>query len=256
VRARSLNLNAEIAFDVVQEQQSLFLSEASVPLSLDRVRVMRLSGDGNWLAPWGGVFAGKVTASFGLDGLGARSAAAASAILPLSRQFADASFDKIDASLAYAQTLVDHLAMNLNARAQTSFGQALVQSEQIGIAGPTGLSSFNLGTLQGDSGVSLRGELASPWSLPTFADKFMVAASPYIFGAVGEVMLQRPTAIEASRLRAASYGLGLRLNGAEQGGFANASLGFEWGRQAESGGSAGSSRQRGDRFMLSAVLKL
>jgi hemolysin activation/secretion protein len=256
VRARSLNLNTEISFDAAQEQESLLLSGASAPLALDRVRVMRLTADGGWEAPWGGVFSGRFTASFGLDGLGARSAAAASAILPLSRQYADASFDKVEVSLAYAQGLVDHLTVSVYARGQTSFGQALVQSEQIGIATPTGLSSFNVGTLQGDSGVTLRGELASPWSLPLFAETFAAVASPYVFGAIGEVFLENPTSVEEPSLRAACYGLGLRLSGAENGGFANASLGFEWGRQAQSGGIPGLATQRGDRLMLMAALRL
>lgn len=268
IRLRALNLNGEIAFDAANDQQNLVIGDAiNFPLSLDRVRVLRFTGDGRWEADWGGVFTGRVTASFGLEALGARTADEASAILPLSRQFANAGFQKLEASASYGQLLADHLAIDVFARGQTSLGQALVLSEQIGVASPTGLSSFDAGTLQGDSGVSLRGEISSPWSLPLFPDPVQVAAAPYIFGAVGEVFLQYPTALEASRVRAASYGLGLKLSGAAQASLSSGSLSLEWGRQAESCARQGSGQfqqvaevnntgcQNGDRFMLIGAVK-
>ncbi|SFK49934.1 ShlB/FhaC/HecB family hemolysin secretion/activation protein [Methylocapsa palsarum] len=267
IRSRALNLNGEIAFDAVNDQQNLVIGEAlNAPLSLDRVRVLRFTGDGRWETDWGGLFTGRITASFGLEALGARTEAQASPILPLSRQFANAGFQKIEASASYGQLLADHVAVDLFARGQSSLGQALVLSEQIGIASPTGLSSFDAGTLQGDSGVSLRAELSSPWSLPVFADPVQIAAAPYVFGAVGEVFLQYPTVLEASHIRAASYGLGLRLSGAAQASLSNGSLSLEWGRLAETCPRSGpfnqavsqinnTECQNGDRFMLIGAVK-
>lgn len=243
VRSRSLDVATDIAFDLADEQQSLVLPTVALPLARDRVRVLRLSGDAIWLTPWGGTLTGRVTASFGVDGLGARAIAKASALLPLSRQFADASFEKVEAGLSYAQPFADHLAVTLFARGQTSFGQALVQSEQIGIATPTGLSSFNAGTLQGDLGGALRAELSSPWTLPAPGLTFQV--SPYGFGAIGAVRLQYPTILEPRQIRAASYGAGLRLAGIGPEGLPTASFGLEWGRQSESRGF-----QHGQRLML------
>ncbi len=256
VRARALNLNGEISFDAVEERQNLVVAAGSIPLARDRLRVMRLTGDGNWEAPWGGVLAARATASFGLDGLGARGTQPADAPVPLTRQFADASFSKIDAFASYAQPVVEHLSVAGFVRAQTSFGQALPQSEQIGLATPTGLSSFDAGTVQGDSGVALRAEIASPWNLPA-ADGVVVTLSPYLFGAVGATAFARPTELESAVRRAAAYGLGLRVAGVQKGGFAAGSLSLEWGRRG--GGSGGffeARPQGGDRFMLAVSLKL
>src|ERR1700722_10079048 len=146
LRGRAANFNSEVAFDAQDEQQSLFVGGDPVPLSLDRLRIVRFANDGDVLTPWGATISGRATASFGIDGLGARSAAEASPILPLSRQGADASFQNFDVVLNYNQALVDHLAISGSARAQTSFNAPLLPSEQIGIANTTGLSAFDAGT--------------------------------------------------------------------------------------------------------------
>ncbi|WP_204274256.1 hypothetical protein, partial [Stenotrophomonas maltophilia] len=78
-----------------------------------------------------------------------------------SRQGIDASFQKLELTLGYNQQLIEHLAVDLRARAQTSFGQPLARSEQMGLASLTGLSSFDSGTFQGDAGYVVRGELQS-----------------------------------------------------------------------------------------------
>ena len=250
VRARSFDFNTEFAFDAQDEKQSVFLTDNGVPLSLDRLRILRLSGDGDWRMAWGGVLSGRVTASFGVDGLGARGVASITPLLPLSRQYADASFQKVEASFAYSQPMIDHLAINLNAHGQFAFDQAMAHSEQIGIATPTGLSTFDNGSLQGDSGLVLRGELASPWNVPVFSDALAAVAAPYGFAAAGELYLQHPTALEPSRLRAASYGLGVRFAGSTQASLSNASLTLEWGRQARSDGVPA-----GDRFTFVGVFR-
>ena len=110
-----------------------------------------MTNEGNYLSPWGGTFSGSVTASFGLDAFGARTAADATPLLPLSRQGADATFAKLDGTLGYAQGLAEHLTLSLFAHAQTAFGSVMEHAEQIGIAGPGSLSAFDTGLLQGDS---------------------------------------------------------------------------------------------------------
>jgi hemolysin activation/secretion protein len=165
-----------------------------VPLSQDRLRILRFANDGNVITPWGATLSGRATASFGIDGLGARSAADASPSLPLSRQGADAAFQKLDVNLSYSQPLLTHLALNVAARAQTAFGQALLSSEQIGIANTTGLSAFDAGSVVGDEGFVVRAELSSPWSVPLPNAALNLAAAPYLFGGLGEVSLNDPTA--------------------------------------------------------------
>jgi hemolysin activation/secretion protein len=236
LRGRIANFNSEVSFDAQNETQSLFVAAVPVPLSQDRLRIVRFANDGDALIPWGATISGRATASFGIDGLGARTAADASPILPLSRQGADATFQKFDISLGYAQTLVDHLAINLSARAQASFGQPLLRSEQIGIANTSGLSAFDAGTIVGDEGYVMRGELSSPWGLPLQNSTIGVVASPYVFGAYGEVFLKDPTALESASIRATSWGGGLRLGGAAPGTLSNGSLSLEYGHATRSDG--------------------
>lgn len=241
LRGRSANFNSEVAFDAQDEKQSIFVATVPVPLSQDRLRVVRFVNDGDVLTPWGATISGRATGSFGIDALGARTAAQATPILPLSRQGADAIFDKFDIVLGYSQTLLDHLAVSLTAKGQYSFNAPLLRSEQIGIANTTGLSAFDSGSIVGDQGYVVRGELQSPWTLPLQNPSFGpmgptigVVASPYIFGAYGEVSLQQPTALEAPRIRASSYGGGLRLGGGAAGTLSNGSLTLEYGRAKRS----------------------
>jgi hemolysin activation/secretion protein len=254
LRGRIANFNSEVSFDAQDETQSLFVAAVPVPLSQDRLRIVRFANDGDVLTPWGATISGRATASFGIDGLGARSAADASPILPLSRQGADATFQKFDIALGYAQTLLEHLAVNVAARAQTSFGQPLMRSEQIGIANTSGLSAFDAGTVVGDEGYVVRGEVSSPWSVPLqnpiFGQNIGVVAAPYIFAAYGEVSLNDPTALESASVRAASWGGGLRLGGAAPGTLSNGSLSLEYGHATRSDGMAA-----GDRFTVVSAFR-
>jgi hemolysin activation/secretion protein len=240
IRSRDFNLNSELAFDAQEERQLLDVAGVFVPLSLDRLRVLRLNTDGNYITPWGGMFAARVTPSFGIAGLGARTAAEATALLPLSRQGADADFQKLEGFVSYTQTLMEHLALDVRARAQTSFDQPLLRSEQFGIAYAAGLSSFDAGALQGDAGYVARGELQSPWVMPVTGGAVVVA--PYLFGAVGEVHLVNPTTVEVATIRASSMGGGVRFGGAPTGSFANANVTFEFGRQWRDDGRPVSNR--------------
>jgi hemolysin activation/secretion protein len=248
LRGRNANFNSEVSFDAQDEQQSLFVATLPVPLSLDRLRIVRFVNDGDVLTPWGATISGRAAASFGIDGLGARSAAeAALSAVPLSRQGADDVFQKFDITLHYAQILVEHLAVDVTAHAQTSFGQPLLHSEQIGIANTTGLSAFDAGTIVGDQGYVVRGELSSPWSVPlpapTVGPQIAVVAAPYLFAAYGEVSLQDPATGESASIRAASYGGGLRFGGVGVGTLSNGSLSLEYGHATRSDGIPG-----GDRF--------
>lgn len=250
LRGRDANFNSEVVFDAQDEKLSLFVAGVPVPLSQDRLRIVRFVNDGDVITPWGAVISGRATASFGIDGLGARSAAEATALLPLSRQGADATFQKVDVALGYDQTLAQHLAVSLAARAQYSFNSALLSSEQIGIADTSGVSTFDAGSVVGDQGYVVRAELQSPWILPlqdaalfgNGTGAIGVVASPYIFAAYGELSLQDPTALEAAKIRATSYGGGLRLGGAVAGTLSSGGLTLEYGRAERSDGIASSNR--------------
>ncbi len=248
LRGRSANFNSGLAFDAQNETQRLFVGGSPVPLSEDRLRIVRFSNDGDVLTPWGATIFGRATASFGINGLGARSAAEATP--PLSRQGADASFQKLDIALNYSQTLIEHLAVSVSARAQTSFNMPLLRSEQIGIANTSGLSAFDAGSVVGDQGYVVRGELVSPWSVPLPTAALGAVVAPYVFGAYGEVSLQNPTVLEAATTRATSYGGGLRIGGAAPGTLSNGSLSLEYGRASRSDGIAA-----GDRFTIVSAFR-
>jgi hemolysin activation/secretion protein len=250
LRGRIGNFNSELVFDAQNETQSLFVAAIPAPLSEDRLRIVRFVNDGDVLTPWGATISGRAAASFGIDALGARSAADASAILPLSRQGADATFQKFDVTLGYTQSLIEHLVVNVSAHAQTSFGEPLLRSEQIGIANTTGLSAFDAGSIVGDQGYVARGELSSPWNVPLQTSAIGVVASPYAFAAYGEVMLQDPTALEAGSIRATSWGGGLRLGGAAPSTQSNGSLALEYGHAHRSDGVAA-----GNRFTIVSAFR-
>jgi hemolysin activation/secretion protein len=249
LRGRSLNFSSQLVLDVQNEEAWLLAGQAALPLSLDRVRVLRVINEAGYLAPWGGAVSASLTPSFGLSGLGARTAAQASATLPLSVQRADASFQKLAASLSYNQAIARHLSLALSANAQTSFGRPLVHSEEVGISGPGQLSAFDAGTLQGDSGYVGRVEVAAPFALPTprpFA-RAELAASPYLFGAYGEVFLAQPTALQRARIPGSSFGLGLRVSGAGAG--STGAFSLEYARRNASDGAPG-----GDRLTASGSI--
>ena len=255
LRGRTTNFNSEVDFDAQDEQQSLFIAAVPIPLWQDRLRIVRLVDDGDLLTPWGATISGRAAVSFGIDGLGSRSAAEASPLLPLSRQGADASFQKFDVTLAYDQALLEHLAVSVSAHAQYSFGAPLLRSEQIGIANTTALSSFDAGSIAGDQGYVVRGELQSPWALPLrnasiFQSPLGVVAAPYIFAAYGEASLKDPTVLEAANIRATSFGGGLRLGAVAAGTPSNGSLTLEYGQAIKSDAAAAS-----NRFTMAAAVK-
>jgi hemolysin activation/secretion protein len=270
IRSRNLTVNLNAAFDAQQEQLTA-TNLGGLGLSEDRLRVVRAGADLSWYLSDDILLTAGVTGSLGINGLGARSAAdAALSLTPLSRQGADAAFQKLEINLGYRQTVAEHLVFDLRAKAQTSFGQPLLNAEQIGLASTNGLSSFASGLMQGDDGFVVRGEAQFPFTLPfelpfglpaippqqgtglpaNDASRGALVLSPYLFGAYGVVGLHQPTAVEAAWTQGASYGVGLRLGAAEQSSFNAINLNLEYGRTERFGNGPNA-----DRFTLSAALQ-
>jgi len=262
VRSRSLSLNLEGAFDA-QEDRVTLVSPIVEGLSLDRLRILRMGSDLTWYAPGDGVVTGRLTGSFGLDGLGARRAPPTGSVeIPLSRQGVRPDFQKLEASLGYTQSFTEHLVLDLRARGQTAFNQTLPRSEQIGLSGPTSLSPLDSGRLQGDDGFVVRGELRAPFLWPFIllfglpewpaqqgtglpdreATSGAVQLAPYGFAAFGAARLQKPSVLEPAVVHASAYGLGLRIAAAPQASFTSTSLGIEYGRYQSSDGFGGDQR--------------
>jgi len=227
VRSRALTIAADAILDV-QDERVRIIDPLVLPISLDRLRIARGSTNLSYALPGGGIVTARAILSVGMNALGARSAADATPILPLSRFGSDAAFHKIEGDLSLDRPLARHLAIALKAHAQSSMGEVLANSEQIGIATADGISTLGSGSLQGDSGYVVRGELRAPFSHAIGTAWGEI--SPYGFGALGRVHYVLPTFFERSSTSASAYGVGLRLNGALHGGTPGIAASIEYGR--------------------------
>ncbi|WP_299362903.1 ShlB/FhaC/HecB family hemolysin secretion/activation protein [uncultured Paracoccus sp.] len=227
VRSVRRNIAVTAALDMQSDRQDLDTIAGDFQLYKDRTRVLRLTGEGTWELSDNSAFRVGSTLSVGLDGLGARSASDATPNLPLSRQGADADFQKLELSFSYNRGFRQDWSLTLAGQAQTSFGTPLLSSEQFGIASTEGLSAFDLGTVTGDSGWFVRSEVAR--NIPVRRAGRPLIVSPYLFAAVGAVDLENPTADEASRVGASSFGLGVDLNLVRDPNYSSASVRFEYG---------------------------
>jgi hemolysin activation/secretion protein len=231
IRSRALDVGTEASFDVEDEEARLVSPiVGAIPVWKDAVRVARLAADVNWHTGWGGTLFAKAILSFGIDAFGARSG---TPTLPLSRAGASPDFQKFEALVDYSQSLLPHLGVNLYARGQTSFGQPLVLTEQIGLASFQELSTFDAGTLGGDSGWVVRTELNSPWSVTLNAAALAIV--PYVYGATGMLYLANPSALERASLHVSSLGVGVRLGSSVvTQGLPQAAVTLEYGRRFRS----------------------
>jgi hemolysin activation/secretion protein len=248
VRGRTASAYLEAAFDLQNEVVDV-IKPLNAGLSEDDLRIARLAGDGFLLTGIGGLLTGRATTSFGLDAFGARDVPPPGQV-PLSRQGVTPDFQKLDGLLRYQQPLGDLFAVQLEGRAQTSFGEPLPLSEQIGLATSNGLSSFYSGQVQGDSGYVIRAELQLQHLLGQQEGRLNMGLTPYIFGAYGEVDLAQATAVENASLRAGSYGVGLRWGVAPKAGRSSFGASFEAGRQERS-----DTQRTEDSFIFSLQLR-
>ncbi|KCZ86109.1 polypeptide-transport-associated domain-containing protein [Hyphomonas adhaerens MHS-3] len=232
LRSRNSNLSTLLSFDLADEKQTLAFAGIQTAFSEDNLRVVRLGGVGDLYDPWGGQLAGSLTASFGVDALGARQATAAK---PMSRAGAQPDFEKAEASLRYVNTLADNrLQFLFSTRGQLSFGEPLPASEQLSLGGLDQLSSFNLGEIQADTGVVSRAELSAPNIFSPFGRDASIGGvvSPYVFGAAGVAKFEQPTAVERETTEAASFGAGFRLGLSRRASRDSATLSLEYARDA------------------------
>lgn len=235
IRARELNTSSVLSFDVTEEKQKLNLNGENTPFTEDQLRVLRLTQTADAIFASGAQLSGSMTLSFGLDALGARSA---TTDLPLSRDGAEPDFQKLEVSASYGQSFLEEkIHLSVSGKAQTSFGDVLVSSEQFGLGGFDWLSAFDGGKIQGDIGAAARVELSFPLTLPqglglgaASRDAFGGAVAPYVFGAAGIAKLERPTVAEVGITRANSFGAGIRFGLSEKASPHSATLSLEYAR--------------------------
>lgn len=209
VKSRDFELTFAARFDATDERlESTALSPATA-LSVDRVRPVRGELSGVWrLRESGTTLTYGAVYSRGTPWLDARKASDASVLLPLSRQGADAVFNKFEGRLEVAQALPLGFTGGLSLYGQTGFGDPLLNSEQMDIVGYRMLSGFDLGSFAGDKVWVGRFELGYP--VPFIARGIASSWTPYLFAAMGERVYEAPTALEQRLLHATNYGAGLR----------------------------------------------
>ena len=212
IKLRNFELTFNGRFDATNEEVDTLLFTPQVPLSIDRLRVLRAGFDGVWrVRETGTTFNFGSNFSRGLKGFGARTAQdAADSGTPLSRADADAVFSKWDGRLEIIQSLPYDFAASLAASGQTSFNHALLTSEQFSIDGARMLSGFTAGALPGDTAWVIRGEISRAFTFPIATGGLTL--TPYIFGATGERIFESPTALEVASIHATNVGTGLRFN--------------------------------------------
>ncbi|ABL70547.1 ShlB/FhaC/HecB family hemolysin secretion/activation protein [Paracoccus denitrificans] len=240
VRSVKRNISVTAALDLQRDRQDLETGAGDFGLYKDRTRVLRLTGEGNWQLSDQSALRMAAVLSLGLDALGARSAAEATPALPLSRDGADADFRKLELSFRYDRDFRQDWSLALSGQAQSAFGDPLLSSEQFGIASTEGLSAFDLGSLSGDSGWFLRGEVARHFPTQGFGRPLVV--SPYVFAAVGAVNLENPSADEAARIKATSFGIGVDLRLIRDPSYSSALIRFEYGKGNRDDGQEDPSR--------------
>lgn len=224
VRSRDVNVTLRGSLDL--QEDKLDIINGAIPVYRDQTSVLRFSSDAAWFLDSGSILNVGGTLSRGLDAFGARTAAdAATTTTPLSQQGADAEFTKLEVSAGFRRALGETMAMKLNARGQLSFGDPMLISEQFSIAGFDAVSAFDSGTLSGDKGWMLRGELSH--TIGSQIGQIPVEFSPYVFASAGAVHREAPGFGEASNVNATAFGLGMDVFAVRDEAFSNASVRLE-----------------------------
>ncbi|PPD46110.1 MAG: hypothetical protein CTY15_01655 [Methylocystis sp.] len=225
-------LKAQASFEHVENNQrgpaGLFFGSAFYSFNRDRYNALRLVGEGRYVFPW--LMGGVVTANlYYAQGLGGRSGDDAPFLgVPLSRPGASPVFNRLAAKARVDLNLPESFRLTFIGRGQTSFGQALMTPENFILDGPEAVSGYAAGTINVDRGVTVRGELTRPFSVELLGYNSIV--SPYVFGAWGAGVRERPFIVERKRIWAETFGGGLRADTNFTGTPFGESLSIEFGR--------------------------
>lgn len=234
VRSRNFNTSSKLSFELVDADSDMNLLGSISAWTADKARVLRLSQTFDAYLPWEATLSGTATVSQGLDAFGARSG---TSYLPLSRDGAKPEFTKLELSASYAQQVPvfsggQSLQFSLTTKGQTSFGDALIGSEQMGLGGMNGLSAFNSGAIQGDSAALLRADFAFPMAMNEALqlENTIGQITPYFFVAGGVAKVANPTAMERGVTNAGAFGVGMRFGLSQSADAAGVNLSLEYAR--------------------------
>ena len=249
IKRRDYGLTLSGKLDMTDEETDTLVFTPAIALSLDRTRVLRGSVEGFWdRRKSGTAFTYGLTISQGIDALGARMAADATNLLPLSRQGADAVFTKLSGHAKVTQSLPKGLFVSLAGYGQESFNKPLLTSEQFGITGANMLSGYDAGSFAGDTAWVSRAELGHAFAVP----KTTAVLTPYLFAATGERILEDPTTLEQASVYASNIGAGVRLNVTGTNTFPTDFYGFVEGAKQHSNDPA---QTNGWRIFIGGVLQ-
>jgi hemolysin activation/secretion protein len=226
IRTRTTTLSLNGAFEYIS--QSVALPLFATDLNRDRYGVLRIGAAYEAGLPWWSA-ALQTSATFSQGTGGRDSADARASGVPLSRQGAGPDFSKATFDAHVTQPLPNEFRMDFIGRAQTSFGNPLLVSEQFSLDGPQAISAYPSGTLNVDEGGTLRAELSRSFAITGTA--VPVILSPYGFGSFGVGRLLEPTIVELAVVRAGAVGAGVRSGIDVPGGYQGVTLGLEVARQ-------------------------
>jgi hemolysin activation/secretion protein len=226
IRTRTTTLSLNGAFEYIS--QSVALPLFSTDLNRDRYGVLRIGAAYETGLPWCSA-ALQTSATFSQGTGGRDSADALASGIPLSRQGASPDFSKATFDARVTQPLPNEFRMDFIGRAQTSFGNPLLVSEQFSLDGPQAISAYPSGTLNVDEGGTLRAELSRSFAVTGTA--VPVILSPYGFGSFGVGRLLEPTIVELAIVRAGAAGAGVRGGIDVPGGYQGVAIGLEVARQ-------------------------
>ena len=226
IRTRTDTLSLSAAFEYISQIVALPLF--STDLNKDRYGVLRVGAAYETGLPWWSA-ALQTSATFSQGTGGRDSADALASGIPLSRQGAGPLFSKATFDARVTQPLANELRMEFIGRAQTSFGNPLLVSEQFSLDGPQAVSAYPSGTLNVDEGGTLRAELIR--SFAAIGTAVPVILSPYAFGSFGAGRLVAPTIVELAAVRGGAVGAGVRSGIDIPGGYQGVALGLEVARQ-------------------------
>ncbi len=226
VRGRQFNLAGQAALDRSQDSQNLV---GGATVFDDRLAVVRGGIDLTYAHDGGALTQGNLVLSRGIDSLDARTAAdAAGSPVPLSRAGADAEFTKIAGSFSHNREISERLGLLVTGRFQSSLGDPMLTSEQFSLVGSQELSTFDSGSLRGDSGFVIRSELST--QIETSLGQMPLLMSPYVFAGFGYAKLENPTAAEQAETEAFAYGIGVDLFSRTDSNYRSSSIRVEYGR--------------------------
>ena len=204
-RTRSRSVGIGAAVEHISEANDAI--DFATRLSFDRFTVGRVQATYSGGLRGGGGFSALAQVSHGLEGLDLRVPSNPNDPAP-SRQGAHPDFTKAAATLRAVKPIANGWTVQLDAKAQTSFGQPLFRSEQGALEGSDALSVYVGGATAVDALVTGRVELGH--ALPAIAPLGGLSLSPYLFGAGGIGKVERPTAIETASYSAENVGVGVR----------------------------------------------